>query len=803
MSILGDLRIVLRGLARRSGFTAVVVLTLALGIGANSTLFSIVHAVLLEPLPFHEAERIAMLSEHSHTMDTGLVSPITFDDWNTRNDVFSELAAFRHWENRTIEFSNGQPEPILQVTASSNYFKVLGFQPLFGRTHGEEKSGGVNEAVLSHELWQKRFGASGDVIGTTIRISGASFVIVGVMPPAPHDVAIGWGDIWTPIHWYNLQQNRATSYRARYLRVLGRLKPGVSMTQAQSRMDILQRQLEQEATSVAAGYSVRVESLENALVGRFRPALLILLAAVGFVLLTGCANVANLMLARGVAREKEVAIRVALGANRARLVRELLLESGMLSLLGAGLGLALAYSGLWLLKYSLVAKVPRLTEAGLNLPVLLFTFALVVVSATLFSLAPITGFGRANVHDTLKEAGRSGGGGVHRKRLRTTLVAAEFAFAALLLVGAGLLLKSFAQLLRVHPGFDIADRVTADIVLPTNQYTDPAKRVSFYRDLLRRLNETPGVKASGGALYFPCRSKLWLATIWREGVPAAKGEEPIVYYNLYAGDYFRAMGIPLIRGRLPTEKEMWEHSDAVVINETMARQVFGDVDPLDRRIKTGEDGQWNKIVGIVGDVRQKSLDETPKAEIYSPFSQMPMTFLTIVARTELHGPSALAAIRAVIRAGDPAAVPNSVTPLSELVGDTITTRRLALLLMLLFAALALTLSAVGAYGVMSYAVTQRTAEIGVRVALGASPFDVLRMIVGQGVRTAIAGTVVGMLFALASARALTSLLYNVQTVDLSVDATITALAIAVAFLASYLPARRAMRIDPLLALRQE
>ncbi|HUA58735.1 MAG TPA: ABC transporter permease [Verrucomicrobiae bacterium] len=802
MNLLRDLRFTLRGLAKRPGFTIVVVLTLASGIGTNTALFSVVHAVLLDPLPFHEADRVAMLSEHSRAMDTGLVSPITFDDWKTRNEVFSDLAAFRHWENRTLEFQAGQPEPILQVTASPNYFQVLGLQPLFGRTFGEEKAGGTNEAVLSHELWSRRFAANRDVIGTAIRISGAPFVVVGVMPPAPHDMAIGWGDVWTPIHWYNLQQNRATSYRARYLRVLGRLKPAVSMAQAQSRMDVLQRRLEQEATSVAAGYSARVESLETALSGRFRPALLILFGAVGIVLLTACANVANLMLARGVAREKETALRSALGASRARLAGGLLLESGVLSLAGAGLGLVVAHAGLWFLKYALAARLPRLAEAGLSAPVLLFTLALAVVSAVLFSLAPLTGFGSRSVHETLKEAGRTGGG-VRRQRLRTVLVAAEFAFASLLLVGAGLLLKSFARLLDVHPGFETANRVTVDVIVPANQYADAAKRIAFYRDLLRRLNETPGMKASGGALYFPCRSKLWLSTIWREGVPVARGQEPIVYYNLYAGDYFRAMGIPLLRGRLPTEKEMWEPSDAILINETMARQVFGNIDPLERRIKTGEDEQWNKIVGVVGDVRQKSLDEPPKAEMYAPFSQMPMTFLTIVTHTDLPGNSSLRAIRNAIRKGDPAALPGRLTPLGELAGGTIATRRFALLLMLLFAALALALSGLGAYGVVAQAVTQRTAEIGVRMALGAAPSDVLRLVLGQSLRTAAAGTAAGLVLALAASKALASLLYNVDAVDAPVDFCIAMLAILVALLASYVPARRAMRISPVFALRQE
>ena len=803
MNLPNQVRLSFRSLWKRPGFSAVVVLTLGLGIGANSAIFSVVHAVLLNPLPFREAHRVAMLSEHSRTMDTGLVSPITYDDWEHRNEVFSEIAAFRHWENRTLEFPGAPPEPILQVTASPSYFHVLGFEPLFGRTHGAERSGGVNDAVLSHELWRRRFAASRDVLGRTIRISGASFVIVGVMPPAPHDLAIGWGDVWTPIHWYNMQYNRATSYRARYLRVLGRLKPGLTMAQAQARMDLLQNQLWQEATSVAKGYNVRVQSLQDALVGRFRPALLALLGAVVFVLLTACANVANLMLARGMARDREIAIRRALGARTATLAGELLVESSLLALFGAALGLMFAYWGLWLLKYGLAAQVPRLSEASLDLPVIAFAVVLSAAAALLFSIAPMFGSASRDVHEALKESGRGGTASLRQERTRAILVAAEFAFAALLLVGAGLLLKSFAALLQIQPGFETRGRYTADIVIPADQYKDNTRRVAFYRELLRRLNETQGVHASGGSLYFPCRGKLWLTAVWRDGQTVAKGDEPIVYFNLYAGDYFKAMGIPLLRGRLPAGRELWEPSDTIVINESMARQLFGDIDPIGQRLRSGEEGPGKQIVGVVGDVRQKSLDEAPKAEYYEPFSQMPMTFLTIVIASDLPPSTVFSALRSIVRDRDPGAVPATLTPLGELAANTITNRRLAMLLMLLFAGLALSLSAVGAYGVMSYAVQQRTAEIGIRMALGAEPGNILQLLIGQGMRTALLGTWAGLLAALALANVLASLLYNVRSFDWTVDGGILAVAAIVSLTASYIPARRATRIDPLRALRQE
>jgi putative ABC transport system permease protein len=384
-------------------------------------------------------------------------------------------------------------------------------------------------------LWQRRFGSSRDVIGQTIRIARAPFVVVGVIPPGPRDLSIGWGDVWTPIHWYNMQQNRATGYRARYLRVLGRVKPGVTLAQAQSRMDLLQSQLEQEASSVAAGYSAKVVSLDEALVGRFRTMLLVLLGAVGFVLLTASANIANLMLARGAAREKDLAIRIALGAGRARLALELLAESGVLSLLGAGLGLVLAYGGLWLLKYSLAAHVPRIADAGLKPAVLLFTLILAAVSVCFFSLAPIVLQGRSNVHETLKQAGRSGAGGVRRQKVRTLLIAAEFAFAALLLSGAGLLLKSFAHLLRVDAGFALAGRTTDDVIScrPTSIRTPPGAprsiatsgeanpaRARPFAELERRTSEIPGAISATLTTLLPLRHdpNPWAMHI--EGKPA-------------------------------------------------------------------------------------------------------------------------------------------------------------------------------------------------------------------------------------------------------------------------------------------
>jgi putative ABC transport system permease protein len=793
----------IRSLSRTPGFTATVILTLGLGIGVNTAIFSVVNAVLLEPLPFPESERVVVLTEHAPGVDTSLVSPITFDDWETRSQLFEHLAAFRFWENQSIQVDDREPEPVLHVTATPDFFAALRFQPAFGRIYADQQDGGVKEAVLSDELWRGLFNADTTVVGRTVRMSGAPYIIVGVMPPVPMDVSIGMGDIWSPLPLYNVQQRRATSFRARYLRVVGRLKPGITVGQAQAQMSILQRQLEEEATSVAKGYSVRVESLKDTLTGRIRPVLLILMAAVGIVLLGACANVGNLALARGVAREKEVSIRLALGAGYHRIVREFLIESLVLSAAGAVAGIGLAYAGLFCLKYYLVSEVPRLDRAGLSIPALLFTVAVVIVCAAVVGLVTSIGYLRRNLQDTLKESSRGGSGSVRRQRLRKALVASEVVFAVVLLVGAGFLVKSVAQLMRLSPGFEVDKRVVVDVVLPSIQYDDEPKRTSFFRAMFSRLSETSGVEAAGGSLYFPCRPKLWLSSVWREGVEVPEGQEPIVYYNLLAGDYFTAMGIPLRRGRTFTEQEMWERRDVIMINETLAKQVFPDVDPVERRIKISKGGRWLTVVGIVGDVRQKRLDEAPKAEFYVPFSEMPMTFLTLVAKTKLPAESAAPAIRSAVRSLSPDLGLHNLMSLEDLVTETISTRQIALVLLLLFSALALTLAAIGIYGVVSYIVGQREQEIGVRIALGATPRDILLLIAKSNARVIGAAVLIGLLLAAAGTRTLTTLIYDVSAIDLSIYLGVCVVALVVALAATCIPAVRAAVIDPVRALRQE
>jgi len=801
-NLIGDLWRNARSLSRSPAFTATVVLTMALGIGVNTAIFSVVQAVLLDPLPFPESDRIVTLAEYAPGADTGLVSPITFEDWGLNNQSFEELSAFRFWENRSIQVDGGEPEPVLHITATPNFFSALRLQPAVGRVYAEERAGGANEAVLSHELWRRLFGGEPTVLGRTVRISGASFTIVGVMPPAPKDISIGIGDIWTPLHRYDVKNLRATSYRARYLRVVGRLKPGTTVDQAQAQMTLLQKRLEEEAASVAKGYSVRVKSLKEAMTGRLKPVLLILMGAVGFVLFEACANVANLSLARGVEREKEVAIRIALGASFGRIIREFISESLVLCSAGAVVGLGLAYAGLFCMKYYLAPELPRLNAAGLSVRALLFTLVVVVLCAIAVGLITSRGYLRGNWQVGLKESNRGNSGSVRRQRMRNALVASQVVFAVVLLVGAGFLIKSVSKLLSVSPGFNTSNRVVVDVVLPATQYKDTNTRTTFYRELFRRLSGMTGLEAAGGSLYFPCRPKLWLNSVWREGVELPEGQEPVVYYNLFAGDYFAAMGIPLRRGRLATEQEIWERRDVIVINESLAKQVFPDVDPLGRRIKTDKDGRWLTIIGVVGDVRQKRLDEAPKAEFYVPFSENPLPFLTLVVKTTLPSSSTAATLRDVTRGMSPDLALHNLMPLGEVVHDTISTRSLALALLLLFSALALVLAAIGIYGVVTYIVGQREQEIGIRMALGATPGSILWLIIKANMRVALAAILTGLLVAAITTRALSVLLYDVSVGDISIYLCVCALALVVVFLATSLPAARAAALDPIQALQK-
>jgi putative ABC transport system permease protein len=801
--LLQDSRFAVRQFRRNPGFTLITVLTLALGLGANTTIYSAAHAVLLDPLPFHQPDRVVILTENRPGMETDLVSPITFDDWSTRSELFEELAAFRFWENRSLRVNASEPEPVNHVTTTENYFAAIGVTPLLGRTYGQFESTGVNEAVLSFELWRKRFAGDPGTLGRLIRINETPFTVVGVLPPLPREVTAGIGDVWTPLRMYDVAVRRANSFRARYLRVVGRLKPGIAVAQAQERMSLLQEQLALETTSVARGYSVGVESLHDALGGRFQSIFLILFGAAGFVLFAVCANVTNLMLSRGMSREKEVSIRMALGASRSRIARGFLAENLLLCVLGAAVGLAFAGGGLSPLKYLLVARIPRLAAASISLPVLAFALAATVVCIAVVCLGTSMGLSRGNLHDSLKESGRASSSGTRQKFLRRALTMSEVVFAVLLMAGSALLLKSFANLMKIEPGFVLDNRVVVDVVLPDSQFNDGAKRMTFYREMFRQLGETPGVDSTGASTYFPFRLKFWLSSIWREGIEVPEGEEPIAYWNSYAGDYFAAMGIPLLRGRLPAREELWEDRGVIVVNEQFGKRLFPALDPLGRRVKLGKNAKWLTIIGVVGDVRQKKLYEEPRPEFYVPVVEEPLPFFTLVVNTRLPAETAGPRIRSVLMGLSPTIALHNMVALKELARETIAIHRAAMLLLLLFAGLALLLAAIGIYGVVSYMVEQQFREFGIRMALGASPAGIIRFITIGNLRITALGVAVGLITALAVNQVLQVLLFEVGLLDGSVYALVASITVLISFVASWIPARRAAKVDPMVALRRE
>jgi predicted permease len=803
--MLSDFRATIRGLLARPGFALIVVLTLALGLGASAAAFSVIHAVLLRPLPFADPDRIVVLGEFSPSSDTRFVSPVTFDDWKTRNQAFEELAAFRYWETVNLEDTAGEPEAITMATGTENLFRALGIAPRLGRTYREEqRRQGGGEAVISHELWRRRYGSDPGVLGRVIRIRGTPTTIVGVMPPIPVALSIGWGDVWTCLYRYDIQQQRATSYRSRYLTVIGRLAPGVTIEQATTRMEALQRQLWTEPTSVADGFDVRVQPLADVLTGGVRLPLFVVGGAVTVLLLVACANVTTLMLVRTSSRRRETAMRLALGAGPARVVRLLVLEGLVLALAGGATGLGVAWAAIRML-LQVGTAIPRFDAARLSVEVVSFTAAVSVLTTLVCSALPLLQVGGTRVAGELSESGRSGTASPGTERLRQGLVGVQVALACVLLISGTLLLRSFANLLQVHPGFDSARAVYLDLYLPNSRYPNAEAHTRFYRDLVRSLEAVPGVESAGALLYFPYKPKLWPVTIEVESQPVAEGQEPVVHYNQVAGNYFQAMDIPLKAGRWPTEREVWERDDppVILINETLARRVFGDASPLGRRLRSGRTAPWNEIIGVVGDVRQQRLDVPPAPEYYTTFQQMPMPFQSLVVRGGRERGVSLAEVRDVVRRLDPGLAIANLTPLGEWVRVHTRERQFALWVLSAFAVLALILGAVGVYGALSYAVAQRGREIAIRLALGATPRGVRGEILAAGLRVVLAGTAVGVVAALATAPVLRRMLYGIGPHDPVTYVGVPALLALVGVMACWWPARRAARLPLVDALHRE
>ncbi|HEV3469201.1 MAG TPA: ABC transporter permease [Pyrinomonadaceae bacterium] len=803
-TLLQDVRYGARMMWKRPGFTAVAVLTLGVSIGINTAVFSVVYAALMRPLPFADAERLVVAAAENKrggAADVRGVAPADFVDWRAESRSFDGLAAYT---GGGLTLDAGEvPEAISGVRVSEDFFRVLGTGAALGRTFTAEEFGaGAGRAVvLSHRLWQRRFGGDTKVVGTQLPLAGgASATVVGVMP---EDFRYpSFAEAWSPLPRESGELRQRTS---RYFSVVGRVREGLTQAQAQEELNAVAARLAQAYPQSNADWGVRLIPLRETLVGRARPALLILLGAVGFVLLIACANVANLLLARSTARAREVAIRAALGATRWRVVRQLLVESVLMAAAGGALGVFLALWGV----DALLALVPedlrfaRLDEARVDGAVLAFTAGVSLLTGVVVGLLPGLKVSKPDLNEALKESGRGATSEGHLKRTRAALVVAEVAVTLVLLVGAGLLVRSFARLQQVELGFDPRNLLTLTVNPPTQLYGQTERRADYYRQMQERLAALPGVRsvAAGSSLPLDWVLNFSYAV---EGRPPRPGDDPQTDYNSVSPNYFAVMGIPLVRGRVFDERDAAGAPPVAVINQAMARRVFPDEDPVGRRltIQYLEERVTVEIVGVVADAKQLVGEET-NITVYDCALQRPWLSSAFLVRTE-GDPAALApAVQKAVREVDRSRAAANVKTMEQLLAESVAQPRFYTQLLTLFAGVALLLAAVGVYGVMSYAVTQRTHEIGVRVALGAEGRDVIRMIVGQGMLLAVGGLAAGLVASLALTRVMSKLLYGVSATDPATFAGVTLLLALTALLACLVPARRATRVDPMEALRYE
>jgi putative ABC transport system permease protein len=808
-TLLQDLRYGARTLFKNRGVTLAVILTLALGVGANASIFGVVEGVLLRPLPFRDASRVVGIRETLPTEPSIPVGYRTYTAWRDGlGAVFEGVAAASSWDFNLG--GEGDVERVAGARVTSNYFDVMGARPLAGRgfLRGDDQPGAARVAVIDEGLWRRRFGGAQGVIGQSVRIDDDNYEIVGVMPSFAEQKATGWASVWIPLVVRN--EARALANPFRYLTVNARLRDGVGMEQARAELERVMATLRQNFPDThGKPYGVDVRRLQDFVVPRAaRTALLVLLGVVAFVLLIACANVANLLLARAAAREREFAVRVALGASRGRIVRQLLTESLLLALAGALCGLVLAQLFIKLLANISPAFIPRLADVRLDAAVFLFALALAALTGLLFGLAPALAASKVDLNAVLKDGARGAGRSVRHGRLRNALVVAEVALSLTLLVGAGLMIRSYLRLNAVDAGFDTEHILTAELTLTAHGYDTRERRVGFFREAIERVRRLPGAQMVAAAQSLPLRGPILTDPVVVEGrtVPP-RGQVPFVRENIVTPDYFRAMGMRFIKGRAFTEQETWETGGAIIVNESFARKFFAGEDALDKRVRLGEEKPSMTVVGVVGDALDDGFDGEPIEQMFYPYTNpsdpIPLSFMTLVVRTSVEPQTLAAPLRGVVRGIDASVPVSRVQTMRAIASRATSGARFNLLLTALFAVLALALASVGVYSVMSYAVSQRAHEIGVRMALGAQGADVVRMIVRQGMRLALLGVGVGVACALALTRLVSSLLFGVSATDPLTFASVALLLAVVALAACLIPARRATRIDPLAALRQE
>jgi putative ABC transport system permease protein len=807
-SLFQDIRYGLRTLIQHRGFTIIAVLTLALGIGANTAIFSVVNAAMIRPLPYKDGDKLVIVWEQSPREVQNVANPANYMDWSEQNTVFTEMATT--FDTTVSLTSDGEPEEVPSQYATFNLFSMLGVDPIMGRTFTADdiNPNQPRVAVISYGLWQRRFGGDSQIIGRQIKINGTEATVIGVMP-----VEFKWhirqgsmtgksAEMWTL--WEITPEMRTRN--GRYLTVSARIKPDVSFEQAQTEMKALGARLEEQYPQFNTKWGVNVVPLRTQFTGEIRPALLVLLGAVGFVLLIACANVANLLLARAAAREREIAVRVAIGAGRGRIVRQLLTESLMLAAMGGAAGLLLAWWGTDLLIAFSPRELADLQQVKISGPVLGFTLAVSLATGIIFGLVPAFEATRLNLHDTLKEGGKNIGGSRRSHRLRSAFVIIEIALALVLLVGAGLLVRSFARLQAVDPGFNAKNVLTLRVKLPGKKYDTDAKAITFFHQAVAQIKALPGVEDAGAINALPFAGTPSGTGVDIEGRPKLPpGQGMVTSVCVTDANYFNAMQIPLKRGRLYTEQEDAEMRHVVVVNEAFARKIFPGEEPLGKRvtIHMKNDNAPCEIIGIVGDSKQMRLDGEIRPMAYWPQPELSYSAMTLVIRTHTDAASLASGARQVIQTLDSEQPVADVRTMEGWLSDSVARARFNTLLLTVFALVALLLAAVGIYGVMAYTVTQRTHEIGIRMALGAQAADVMRMIVKRGMTLVVAGVGLGLTGAFLLTRVLTTLLFGVSATDPMTFTVIAVVLAIVALGACFIPARRATKVDPMVALRHE
>ena len=804
--LLQDLRYGLRMIWKFPGFTLVAVLTLALGIGANTAIFSVVYAVLLRPLPYHDASQLIVMNETTPRVGTVSVSYLNFLDWRKQSTAFAQMATVHQVGFNLTGVA--RPEVIRGLAVSPEFLSMLGVAPLRGRDFTAQEGNAGTEPVLmlSYEMWQSHFGSDPNAVGKTMSLDGRPFTIVGVLPPRFRwldklDVIEPLGVLLTNNADIMERANRGESV------VVGRLAPGIGLAQARAEMDGIAARLAREYPAANDAYGVEYAPVRDAFVGDSRPAILILFGAVLFVLLIACANVANLFLARGATRTREIALRFTFGASRGRIVRQMLAESFILAILGGALGLAFAEGGIDAMARWIPRSMLSGTEVNLNGAVFAFVAALVIVAAFVFGLVPAAHSAKADVQSDLKEAGRTSSATAAQRRLGGALAVAEISLALILLTGAGLMMQSLYRLRAVDPGFRTERVLTMGLSLPSQQYsTDPAI-LNFWQRTLDGVRALPGVESAAVGTAVPLSGDHWRTDVVLEGMGELRpGDYPHPDMHIVSSDYWTTLGIPLVRGRWFTAADDEKAPKVGIINALMARRLFAGSDPVGKRFTVGHRPKaenWITIVGVAADTKLYGLENPARLEVYLPFRQAPDGDMNLILKSDVAPAALTSAARDVINTIDKDQPIAETSTMEQLVSDSVATRRVTLVLLGLFSGLALLLAAIGIYGVISYSVAQRTQEIGIRVALGAQRSSLMSMILKQGLRTALLGVGIGLAAALGLTQLLKSLLFGIGATDPLTFISVAVTLLCVALAASYLPARRAMRVDPLTALKYE